>query len=46
MKKYEQPALELIKFSVMEVLAASETSASDTTKDSSSDWDTPIIPGL
>ena len=44
MRKYEQPALELIKFSVMEVLAASETS--DTTKDSSSDWDTPIVPGL
>ena len=44
MRKYEQPALELIKFSVMEVLATSETSG--TTKDSSSDWDTPIIPSL
>ena len=25
MKKYEQPAIELIKFSIMDVLSASET---------------------
>ena len=42
MKKYEQPAIELIKFSVLEVLGASET----TTSDSTSDWDTEIIPGI
>ena len=43
MKRYEQPAIELIKFSVMEVLATSESEA---TSDSSSEFDTEVITGI
>ncbi len=33
MKKYEQPAIELIKFSIMDVLTASESFDTDTVGD-------------